>query len=155
VTEHFFTEAEFAEGFLQANPIAAIKRSIAHENAQLKQRFHPQQSPTSLLNEKADFIDNLLSACWKHFLAEESAHQSLIATGGYGRSELFPHSDIDILIVLNQDFTDKIQDGLSAFSNFLWDIGLKPGLRTCDSLTNALLLHCKTKPFSPACWKCA
>lgn len=129
--EHFFTEPEFAEGLLLANPIAAVKRSIAHENTQLKQRFHPELSPTSLLNEKADFMDNLLSACWKHFLGEESEHQSLIATGGYGRSELFPHSDIDILIVLNQDFTDKIQDGLSAFSNFLWDIGLKPGLRTC------------------------
>ncbi|AEG00051.1 [protein-PII] uridylyltransferase [Methylomonas methanica] len=131
MTDTLFTEAYFAESLKDPQPIAAFKSAIASENEQLKLRFKPSQSPTDLLSEKAGFIDHLLSACWTHFLADEADHQALIATGGYGRSELFPFSDIDILIVLNQEFTDKIQDSLSAFSNFLWDIGLKPGLRTC------------------------
>jgi len=131
VTDSLFTEAYFAKSFTVSHPIPAFKNAITRENEQLKLRFKPAHSPAELLSEKAGFIDNLLSACWTHFLADEADQQALIATGGYGRGELFPYSDIDILIVLNQEFTDKIQDGLSAFSNFLWDIGLKPGLRTC------------------------
>lgn len=131
MTDSLFTEAYFVQSFAAPQPIAAFKNAITRENEQLKQRFKPAHSPADLLSEKAGFIDNLLSACWAHFLADEAGQQALIATGGYGRGELFPYSDIDILIVLNQAFTDKIQDGLSAFSNFLWDIGLKPGLRTC------------------------
>ncbi|MBS4051305.1 [protein-PII] uridylyltransferase [Methylomonas rivi] len=131
MTDSLFTEAYFAKSFTVSHPIPAFKNAITRENEQLKLRFKPAHSPAELLSEKAGFIDNLLSACWTHFLADEADQQALIATGGYGRGELFPYSDIDILIVLNQEFTDKIQDGLSAFSNFLWDIGLKPGLRTC------------------------
>ena len=131
MNDHLSFETSLAKGFQEDSPITAFKTAIANENAQLKQRFKPDQSPAGLLNEKAHFMDNLLTVSWKYFLGDEADNQALIATGGYGRSELFPHSDIDILIVLNQDFTDKVQDGLSAFSNFLWDIGLKPGLRTC------------------------
>jgi len=131
VTEPTFSDAIFASYFQETQPILAFKTAIATENNRLKQLFSPQQSPAALLNEKARFIDLLIEACWRHFLQEDADFQALVATGGYGRSELFPHSDIDILIVLNQEFTDKVQEGLSAFSNFLWDIGLKPGLRTC------------------------
>lgn len=131
MTEHLFNEADFANGFLKDNPIGLFKKAISAENQHLKQRFKPKLSPKDLLREKATFIDNLLSASWKHFLGNESDNQALIATGGYGRSELFPHSDIDILIILNQAYSEAIQERLSEFSNFLWDIGLKPGLRTC------------------------
>ena len=131
MTEQAFSEAAFASYFLEPQPIPAFKAAIATENKRLKQLFNPQLSPASLLNDKARFIDQLIETCWRHFLKEDADSQALVATGGYGRSELFPHSDIDILIVLNQEFTDRVQEGLSAFSNFLWDIGLKPGLRTC------------------------
>ena len=126
-----FSEADFIQAFSSANPIAEFKLAIINENESLKLRFKPNQSPSALLNEKAQFIDNLLVASWKNFLGKQADHQALIATGGYGRSELFPYSDIDILILLNQDFSDSIQDKLSGFSNFLWDIGLKPGVSTC------------------------
>ncbi|QPK64312.1 [protein-PII] uridylyltransferase [Methylomonas sp. LL1] len=131
MTSYLFTEADFARGFLDSSPVASFKSAISQENEHLKQRFHPEQSAASLLSEKAHFMDSLLSASWKHFLAGESDNLALIATGGYGRSELFPHSDIDILIILNPDYCDSTQDSLSGFSNFLWDIGLKPGLSTC------------------------
>lgn len=129
--EQLFTEPDFSQAFMIPQPVAIFKGAINNQNQQLKIRFNPNQSPTGLLNEKARFIDNLLTASWNHFMGNEADNQSIIATGGYGRSELFPHSDIDILILLNRNFNDIIQDKLSRFSNFLWDIGLKPGLRTC------------------------
>lgn len=130
MSEVLFSEADFTQAFSAINPIAAIKHAIIEENESLKTRFNPNHSPTELLSEKARFIDNLLIASWNHFLGDQAHKQALIATGGYGRSELFPYSDIDIMMLLNQDFSDSIQDKLSGFSNFLWDIGLKPGIGT-------------------------
>jgi len=125
------SEADFSACFEQANPFSLFKTAIAEKNEALKQRFDPKRSIAGLLSEKACFIDNLLSACWTHFLDTNDAKtHALIATGGYGRSELFPHSDIDILILLAPDHGADFHDALSRFCNFLWDIGLKPGLST-------------------------
>ena len=120
--------ASIAECFQQPNPIAAFKAAITSLNEHLKARFEPSQSPARLLNEKAAQIDQLLSLCWQQFITTEHNQHSLIATGGYGRSELFPHSDIDLLILLQTHASEEFHSQLSSFCNFLWDIGLKPGL---------------------------
>ena len=113
--------------FNQDKPHAHIKQLINDKYDELSQKFNPQLNVGKLLVENAAFIDDILCLCWKHFLKQHSTHLSLIATGGYGRNELFPNSDIDILILLKSSNTSEYQDNLSAFSNFLWDIGLKPG----------------------------
>lgn len=113
--------------FETANPIAAFKQLINSESEQIKQQFRPQQNVSNLLAKKASFIDGLLQCCWQHFLGNTKQSASLIATGGYGRSELFPHSDIDILILVSANPSAEFQDLLANFSRFLWDIGLKPG----------------------------
>ncbi len=128
MTESLFSETVFLTCFAESNPIASFKSVIGEKNQQLKQRFNPHHSAAGLLAEKARFIDALLTACWRHFLEKESHDHSLIATGGYGRQELFPHSDIDILLLLTPDTHQDFQDKLSGFCNFLWDIGLKPGI---------------------------
>jgi [protein-PII] uridylyltransferase len=114
---------------------SAFKSAIQQENARLRQAFAPQTSPKPLLHGKAQFIDQLLRACWQHFLADLPQPPTLIATGGYGRSELFPYSDIDILILSLQCYNDEAPQSVTRFCNFLWDIGLKPGLsiRSIDS----------------------
>lgn len=127
-----FTEKEFLNCFGNDNPVTSFKNAIIAENAHLKMRFNPDQATVGLLTEKAHFIDNLLIACWRHFLGSAAEKHSLIATGGYGRSELFPHSDIDILVLLSPANPSDYQHPLSSFCNFLWDIGLKPGLSTRD-----------------------
>ena len=61
--------------------------------------------------------------------------------GGFGRRELFPHSDIDIIILLDSNNTAPYQESLSNLFTFLWDIGLKPGhsVRTVDDCVSAAL----------------
>lgn len=127
-----FTENDFLNCFGDDNPVISFKNAIIEENAHLKMRFNPDQATVGLLTEKAHFIDNLLTACWRHFLDKTAQKHSLIATGGYGRNELFPHSDIDILVLLSPANPSDYQHQLSSFCNFLWDIGLKPGLSTRD-----------------------
>ncbi|MDG4869376.1 nucleotidyltransferase domain-containing protein, partial [Guyparkeria sp. 1SP6A2] len=52
---------------------------------------------------------------------------ALVAVGGYGRGELHPHSDIDLLLLLEHDDDTPYREPLSAFVTFLWDIGLEIG----------------------------
>lgn len=119
------TEHDFATLLQQDRALVQVKAALHDERRHLKQRFDPQVSPATLLKDHACCIDHLLRACWTFFLADAASGHALIATGGYGRAELFPHSDIDLLILLDESRPDT---GISAFSNFLWDIGLKPGL---------------------------
>lgn len=113
--------------FSQEQPCIQLKRTINDRYEEQREKFNPLDNAGDLLIENSDFIDSILTLCWDHFLKQYSQQLSLIATGGYGRRELFPNSDIDILILLENNNTSAFQDCLSAFSNFLWDIGLKPG----------------------------
>jgi len=113
--------------FNQDQPNLILKQIINDKYDKQSQKFNPLENTGKLLVENAAFIDDILTLCWKHFLKQHSLCHCLIATGGYGRNELFPNSDIDILILLKDSDTSAFQDKLSAFSNFLWDIGLKPG----------------------------
>ncbi|MGR9115030.1 MAG: [protein-PII] uridylyltransferase [Gammaproteobacteria bacterium] len=125
--------------FAQEDCINAFKQLIKNKNSELKEAFVPQQPVTYLVVDKAEFIDDILTCGWDHFLGESGQNMSLIAVGGYGRKELFPHSDIDIVILLESAAQPKLQPALSGFCNFLWDIGLKPGLsvRTIDECIQA------------------
>ena len=109
--------------FEKPDSLLQFKHLIKQKSIELKLKFDPQQSVSDLLKEKSDFIDLILSCCWQHFLGAHAEQLSLCAVGGYGRRELFPHSDIDIIILLDSDDTTPYQEALSNLFTFLWDIG--------------------------------
>jgi [protein-PII] uridylyltransferase len=113
--------------FAEKDSLQQFKQLLKQKDAELRQKFNPHKSVSNLLKEKSDFIDEILSCCWRHFLGEHVKQLSLIAVGGYGRRELFPYSDIDIVVLLDSDDTNPYQESLANFFTFLWDIGLKPG----------------------------
>ncbi len=113
--------------FNHDKPHTKLKELIVERNNQQSEDFNPLDDVEDLLIENSAFMDDILILCWNHFLKQHSSQLCLLATGGYGRNELFPNSDIDILILLKGTDTHAFQDGLSSFSNFLWDIGLNPG----------------------------
>lgn len=113
--------------FNQPNPLILFKTLVKEKNTELQQKFDPHRSVTSLIQEKSDFIDAILNCCWSFFLKPHAAQLALCAVGGYGRRELFPYSDIDIIVLLDSADTTQYQEALSNFFMFLWDIGLKPG----------------------------
>src|SRR5690349_2621021 len=51
---------------------------------------------------------------------------ALLAVGGFGRRELFPHSDVDLLLVVESDDRVPPREAISKFLQRLWDIGLRP-----------------------------
>ena len=111
----------------QSDRLQQFKHLLKQKNVELQHKFDPQLSVSELIKEKSDFIDDILSCCWQHFLGAYAQRLALCAIGGYGRRELFPYSDIDIVILLDSDDTSPYKEALASLFTFLWDIGLKPG----------------------------
>ena len=79
-----------------------------------------------LLIARAVFVDAILTKLWcQHHLDEFQI--SLVAVGGYGRGELHPFSDIDILILTQTDIELTLEEKISSFITQLWDIKLDIG----------------------------
>ncbi|MFU8789997.1 MAG: [protein-PII] uridylyltransferase [Methylobacter sp.] len=113
--------------FAEKDSLQHVKRLLKQKDSELREKFNPHKSVSKLLKEKSDFIDNLLTCCWQHYLGEHADQLALCAVGGYGRKELFPYSDIDLVVLLDSEDAGPYQDALSNFFTFLWDIGLKLG----------------------------
>ena len=81
----------------------------------------------TLVEARADAIDNLLIQLFElHGL--QHTELALFAVGGYGRGELSPYSDVDILLLFPEALTDEAAQKVDAFVARLWDIGIEPGL---------------------------
>jgi len=111
-------------------PIAEFKQTHKQGMSQIRERFTQGLPVERLVSERARLIDGLLRRAWRlHF--PDQAQGALIAVGGYGRGELHPASDVDIMILLQEegDFA-KLKPGLEQFNTLLWDIGLEIGHST-------------------------
>lgn len=80
----------------------------------------------SLVSARADFFDQLLQALWQRFLFNPNVC-ALIAVGGYGRGVLHPHSDIDLLFLVEDDVKPDLQEQISRFITLLWDLRIQIG----------------------------
>ncbi len=91
----------------------------------LKQAFEQQASARPLLKQYCRLVDGLLQSIW-HAL-QLPAHGALVAVGGYGRGELFPYSDVDVLVLLQEVPDAATQASIECLVGVLWDIGLEVG----------------------------
>ncbi|WP_372015118.1 [protein-PII] uridylyltransferase [Pseudoxanthomonas sp. 10H] len=99
---------------------------LAHGDARLLKRYGRDVDIDRLLALRARLVDDLLRRAWHHCMADDAA-LALIAVGGYGRGELFPRSDIDLLVLGEPDAQQAHQAALSRFFALLWDTGLPVG----------------------------
>jgi [protein-PII] uridylyltransferase len=85
-----------------------------------------------LLQNHARLVDTTLAALWREVgLGKDAA---LIAVGGYGRGELYPYSDVDVLLLLPEEASPATKAGLEALVGLFWDIGIEVGhsIRTLE-----------------------
>lgn len=123
-----FDRGQFqAELALKSSPIAAFKKAIRQANTVLNERFGPECDIRALIHSRAWFIDQILQHAWARFDWGYEGHIALIAVGGYGRGELHPFSDIDILILLDGERQEEYRERIERFLTLLWDIGLQVG----------------------------
>jgi len=108
-----------------AHGVAQWRSTLLQERLRLKQRFVDGGSPTRLLQSLSTLTDRLLRAAWK--AAGMPRKLALVAVGGYGRGELYPYSDVDLLVLLPASPDTVLQARLEQLIGMLWDMGLEVG----------------------------
>lgn len=143
------------------NPTIAVRKALEAADECLDNRFRNQENIKMIIRRRAWVLDQLLGWLWNQLACSHSPDISLMAVGGYGRAELHPHSDIDLLILLRNDNADDFRGDLENFITQLWDIGLEVGhsvrsLQECvdlcgEDITIATnLMEARTITGSPA-----
>ncbi|MDR2872621.1 MAG: [protein-PII] uridylyltransferase [Xanthomonadaceae bacterium] len=101
----------------------AARASLAITDGKLSRRFDHGADIDYLLALRARAVDHLIRPAWISCLSPD-APLALFAVGGYGRGELFPRSDIDLLVLGESTVQETHQTALARFFSQLWDAGL-------------------------------
>lgn len=105
---------------------AAGKPFLAALRARLVRQLAQGVGVETLIGSYREAIDGLVGKAWGLSLPAD-AGLALVATGGYGRGELYPHSDIDVLVCGAESEQSSHAGDIARFSAMLWDAGLKLG----------------------------
>ncbi len=105
----------------------AFRTVLTLGDAELKRRFEANEPIEWLVRDRAKLVDAIVLKAWTVHASGCAHDLDLIAVGGYGRGELHPHSDIDVMILLPGSDVAQWQAQLELFLTFLWDIGLEVG----------------------------
>jgi len=110
------------------HPVALFRDTINAGREVLREQHQAGASSPTLVSRHAWLIDRVLHYAWRiHQQSRDGSPVALVAVGGYGRAELHPYSDIDIMLLLEGDDYARVQSLLESFLSFLWDIGLEVG----------------------------
>lgn len=121
------------------NPLPILRAALSQANCELRDRFLNGTNASLLVHQRSWCADEILHCAYRHVLGDSAAQLTLVAVGGYGRGELHPGSDIDILILLPDGHNDVHKEKLEQLITLLWDIGLQLGqsVRTVDECADA------------------
>jgi [protein-PII] uridylyltransferase len=108
-----------------ADTVAQHKRELSEGRAQLRAAFTAQPAPAQLLRAHTALVDRVLKSVWTE--SGMPPGPALLAVGGYGRGQLFPYSDVDVLFLLPEDMAAADGEKVSELVGNLWDIGLEIG----------------------------
>jgi [protein-PII] uridylyltransferase len=111
----------------------SLRREVAAGRAELRESYLRRPNPARLLRAHARLVDRAVKALWEDAGMPPGA--ALVATGGYGRAELYPCSDIDLLLLLPADPDEAVRATLERLVGAFWDVGLEIGhsVRTVES----------------------
>jgi len=115
-------------------PVRDFRAALEDGDRELASRFHAGEAVEALVRDRALLVDALLVRAWAMHAGAAAGELALVAVGGYGRGELLPCSDIDVMVLLPQAEQPGWTTALEGFLTFLWDIGLEIGhsVRTID-----------------------
>ncbi len=105
--------------------INCCKETMQQATNYLHGRFRSGTPASELIGLRANFMDAMLVCLWDDFDWGD-AELALVAVGGYGRGQLHPHSDLDIMLLLGEN-CEPYNSQLEQFLTLLWDIGLDVG----------------------------
>jgi [protein-PII] uridylyltransferase len=114
-----------------------LRGEVAVARQVLRDSYLRRPNPRTLLTKHTQLVDRTVKAVWSE--TGVSSDAALVATGGYGRGELFPSSDIDLLVLLASEPTEAEREALERLIGRFWDIGLEIGhsVRTVEGCVEA------------------
>jgi [protein-PII] uridylyltransferase len=110
---------------------------LADGRKALREDYFRHPNPRTLVRRHAQLIDRIVKAVWAD--SGVGAGAALVATGGYGRGELYPCSDIDLLILLAEEPSPEARAAVERLIGTFWDLGLEisHGVRTAPGCVEA------------------
>lgn len=109
------------------SPLPVVKPLLKRIQEEAHDYFRATLDATTLVRHRAVLIDQILNCLWQHNQLNVDG-LALIAVGGYGRGELHPHSDIDVLLLCrDENAINSNADKLQSFITLLWDLKLDVG----------------------------
>mgnify|MGYP000579941513 FL=1 len=127
--QHQLIDHDHLQQQLAALPsVQVLKAALQAGQSQLDDIFqeHKENRINELVHARAWLVDQILRMAWQQYSWPEEA--ALVAVGGYGRRELHPQSDVDLLILLGNDLEESSWQGCTEeFITFIWDLGLHIG----------------------------
>lgn len=109
------------------SPVVAARELLKERYSADAEAFRQGADVRALVHSRSGTLDTVLALIWNRYAFAASADISLVAVGGYGRGELHPHSDIDLLILTRSGIEENWQEDLGAFITLLWDLKLDIG----------------------------
>ncbi|MBN3753452.1 [protein-PII] uridylyltransferase [Paraburkholderia sp. Tr-20389] len=103
----------------------SLKADYKVAKTPLLDRFKTASNVDTLMRSLARITDDALRGAWT--ACDLPASLALLAVGGYGRGELAPHSDIDILVLLPDEPMPHLDARIERFIGLAWDLGLELG----------------------------
>jgi [protein-PII] uridylyltransferase len=111
-----------------------LREQYQREMALVRQTFERTGDGTASIRRRSAVVDRILIEMWRRAFTGSPGHNvSLLALGGYGRKDLFPFSDVDVMFAFADDKTEQqAREHVRAIVQGMWDIGLRasPASRT-------------------------
>lgn len=105
----------------------SLKQHLEQFHQLLAIAFDAGEDVEALIDARTLFIDRLLRRLWRFYSFPEKDDIALVAVGGYGRGELHPLSDIDVLILSRSPLSEKDAQRTSELLTLMWDLKLEVG----------------------------
>ena len=117
------------------NFFVKIKNFYKNSSQEIKNSFLLENDGLKMAYRRSNMLDQIISVCLEKFsILSPTKIQfdnfSIVATGGYGRQELAPFSDIDILFLHNIKDKKILENNVKPFLHILWDLNLRVGYAT-------------------------
>jgi [protein-PII] uridylyltransferase len=105
--------------------VRLLRQRLSEGQARIRQAYEEHPRTSSVLQGRSHLVDGILRQLWAWL---DFPHDcTLAAVGGYGRGELYPGSDVDLLVLITESPSETLRARLSELVSELWDIGLEIG----------------------------
>ena len=107
--------------------VAELRTILAEANSTLNECYRQNLDISDIVSSRAHLVDLVLDWVWSSHPELQTNEIALAAVGGYGRSELMPYSDIDLLILTKKNSNRSYKEAIASFLATCWDLGLDIG----------------------------